>query len=72
MGSDSWVADYHALEQAGDSIMEQIAEMTRVLAGGGEGRQVNHIFCSGQLREDREVCLRESGRWFQSYMRVPG
>ena len=41
MGIDSWVDDYHALEQAGDAIMELIAERNKVMAGGGDGLKIS-------------------------------
>ena len=34
---DNWVGEYRALEQAGDAIMELIAERNRVTGGGSEG-----------------------------------
>ena len=45
MGLDTWVDGYHALEQAGDAIMELIVERNNVLAAGGEGLKVTCNFC---------------------------
>lgn len=36
----NWVQDYKALEQAGDMIMELIAEKNKVTSQGGEGLKV--------------------------------
>lgn len=41
MGLDTWVDGYHALEQAGDAIMELIVERNNVLAAGGEGLKLS-------------------------------
>ncbi|XP_063681529.1 syntaxin-8-like [Bolinopsis microptera] len=41
MGMDNWVGEYRALEQAGDAIMELIAERNRVTGGGGEGLKIS-------------------------------
>ena len=43
MGMDNWVGEYRALEQAGDAIMELIAERNRVTGGGGEGLKVSYF-----------------------------
>ena len=38
---ENWVSEYRALEQAGDAIMELIAERNRVTGAGGEGLKVS-------------------------------
>ena len=36
-----WVSQYRGLEQAGDAIMELIAERNRITGAGGEGLKVS-------------------------------
>jgi len=38
---DNWVGEYRSLEQAGDAIMELIAERNRVTGAGGEGLKIS-------------------------------
>lgn len=41
MGAEDWVAQYRALNQTGDAVMELIAERNRVVGAGGEGMKVS-------------------------------
>ena len=47
-----WVSQYRGLEQAGDAIMELIAERNRITGSGGEGLKVS-LKCS---RVDVSIC----------------